>query len=462
MTGIHFGSIDGSSFNSAFLAAVEQQMVEEAIKASKVGVDAKPTDGGSGSRTPPEEPNTKGKRKASDDNSDDERGFKKVSVHFVGNGPSSPASGGCDDDDVRFDFAQCIVRPENIRETFADVHASSDVIEALSTLTLSIKDPEAFKFGILASRSSLGVLLYGPPGTGKTLLVRAVAKQASARVISVSGADIRSRYVGVGEKRIKSLFSYARNNCPCIIFIDEADSVFHSRSGEKTSNGHVSDITQFLAEMDGITSSQGGNTPMVIAATNRPFDIDEGVLRRLGRRIRVDIPDRIGRERILNIHLAGERRDPDLNLGEIAEHTNDFTGSDLRDLVWEAAIQAVREIHWLHAQVDPEHPTRHQHGVAETTSGTTANADIASSSRGGANRVLRRDHFLRAKQVISPAPKEDLVAQIADFHKRHGSTGSGRERGWGRDRRAGVINKVNGNKHGNNTSGPSAASSSSS
>ncbi|GAB1314666.1 ATP-dependent zinc metalloprotease FtsH 2 [Madurella fahalii] len=339
MAGINISSIDDSVLRSAISAAMEDmehQIVEAAIKESKAAVDAISTGGDSGSRTPHEkESNTKGKRKAADNNFGIERGVQKVSVSFVVNGVGSTASCVGNWDDVRFDFAHCIVRPENIKETFVDVHASSDVIEALSTLTLSIKDPEAFQFGILASRSSLGVLRYGPPGVGKTLLVRAVAKQASAKVISVSGADIRSRYVGVGEKRIKGLFSYARNNCPFIIFIDKADSVFHSRSGEKISNGHLSDITQFLAKMDGITSSQMKVSSAVLAATSSSTS-----------------PDRIGRERILDIHLAGERRDSDLNLGEIAEHTNDSTGSDLRNLVWEAAIQAVKDIHWLHAQVN--------------------------------------------------------------------------------------------------------------
>ncbi|KAH6632285.1 P-loop containing nucleoside triphosphate hydrolase protein, partial [Chaetomium tenue] len=292
-------------------------------------------------------------------------------------------------------------------------------------LRLSTQYPEQFKFGILGNQPSLGVLLYGPPGTGKTLLARAVAKQASAKVISISGADIRSKYVGVGEKRIKDLFAYARKNAPCIIFIDEADSLFRSRSGDDNSRGHVNDITQFLAEMEGMSSSQGSKTPTVIAATNRPFDIDEGVLRRLGRRIHVEVPDKVGRERILAIQLAGENLDTDVRLSEIAAHTQDFTGSDLRALVWETAIQAVREIDWLQ---------RDKTGDGSDKGSATIEA-----------RVLRREHFLRARQLISPAPKEDLVAQIADFHKRHGSNGKSRG-GGARDPRASVINlKANGN-----------------
>ncbi|KAK0710819.1 P-loop containing nucleoside triphosphate hydrolase protein [Lasiosphaeris hirsuta] len=439
----------------ALAAMIEQQMLEQAIEASKTEAHAKDTEHSSDAGPS----SAKGKRKATDDNGDDERKTKKVTVAFGMNGSGSCSPGDDDVGSVEHDFGQCVAHPENIRETFKNVHASAEVIEALDTLTLSIKDPGAFKFGILASRPSLGVLLYGPPGTGKTLLVRAVAKQASAKVIAVSGADIRSKYVGVGERRIKGLFAFARKNFPSIIFIDEADSLFRSRSGDNSTRGHLNDITQFLAEMEGLTSSQGDNMPMVIAATNRPFDMDEGVLRRLGRRIRIDVPDRTGRQRILDIHLAGEKLDADLDLSEVAEHTHDFTGSDLRDLVWEAAIQAVREIHWLQ-HPDPKPPSQ-EHW--EAGGGAIPPSSGSASSKSGASRVLRREHFLRARQLISPAPKADLVAQIADFHKRHGSTGGSRTRGGGRDPRASVINKVNGiNKHGDAITGQNSAPSSSS
>lgn len=333
---------------------------------------------------------------------------------------------------------------ENIRETFADVHASPEVIEALNVLALSTKDPEAFQVGILAKRSSPGVLLYGPPGTGKTLLVRAVAKQADSKFIAVSGADIRSKYVGVGERRIKTLFAQARKHLPCVIFIDEADSIFRSRSSENNTRGHLSDITQFLVEMDGIASSQGGKMPMVIAATNRPFDIDEGVLRRLSRRIRVDVPDMYGRERILDIHLTGERRAPDLDLMEIARNTNNFTGSDLRDLVEEAALQAVREIHWLQTLQARRPPDDDNPSLHIQAQGTETDEKTPDTKQGGAGRVLRREHFLRASQVVSPAPKDDLVALIADFHSRYGSTGGPRASYGGADPRAVAINKLNG------------------
>ncbi|KAK5652320.1 hypothetical protein OQA88_10670 [Cercophora sp. LCS_1] len=429
MAGVRI-SINGSKMSPALLEAIEKQMLEQAIQESKSDVYPSHTNGD----TPAESSTGKKaaenrKRKAPEEESEEEceshREIKKALSKALASalGGSSNDDNG-DDDDVGSEFRRCLVQPENIRETFANIHVSPEVLEALDTLRLAINHPEQFKLGVLANQPSLGVLMYGPPGTGKTLLARAVAKQANAKVISISGADIRSKYVGVAEKRIKDLFAYARKNAPCIIFIDEADSIFRSRSGSEssTSMSHTNDITQFLAEMEGISSSQGDKTPIVIAATNRPFDMDEGVLRRLGRRVHVDVPDKVGRERILAIHLSGEKLDRDVSLSEIATNTQGFTGSDLRGLVWETAIQAVKEIDWL------------QH---DRTAGDKG-------SKSTETRVLRREHFLRARQLISPAPKEDLVAKIADFHNKHGSTG--RHRVGTRDRRAEPINKVNGNE----------------
>lgn len=208
------------------------------------------------------------------------------------------------------------------------------------------------------------------------LLVKALANQASAKVLAISGAEIRSKFVGEGPKKIKNLFAYARKNSPCIIFIDEADAIFHSRSADHPSKGHLEDINQFLAEMDGI-GPKGPERPMVIAATNRPFDIDEGILRRLGRRICIDVPDIVGREKILKIHLKGEKLDPDVNLAEV---TQEYTGSDLQDLAREAAITAVRELH------------RQSYETFEKGRRKTI----------GAHRVLRREHFIQAKQAVDP------------------------------------------------------------
>lgn len=290
-----------------------------------------------------------------------------------------------------------------VTTTFDQVYSNADTINALRLLTLSLRDAQAFQFGILSRHGTSGVLLYGPPGTGKTMLIRALAKESGARMVAISYADIQSELVGVSEKKVKKLFQYARRHHPCIIFIDEADSCFRSRSAEQTRGYHITFINQFLTEMDGI-DAQASNKPIVVAATNRPFDIDEGVLRRLGRRILVDVPDARGREAILRLHLEGERLDPDLDLTEVARHTHDFTGSDIRDLTFQAALAAVQEIH-------DENP--------EDDDG------VQREKRSGAERVIARRHFLLARKCVAPAPKSDLVAKIREFHNRHGTVGRG-------------------------------------
>ncbi|KAJ9207565.1 hypothetical protein DTO027B5_5382 [Paecilomyces variotii] len=409
---------------SAITEIIEEDMLRRAIEASKAESYPKHPEYTSGASSSTAEGSSgPSKRKDIDDKED--RSGKKARIETFGDASLGMrvllGCGDNDDDNSDGEFSECIVEPGNVTETFEQVHVSPDVLDALDVLTLSIQDPKAFKVGILSKSSSLGVLLYGPPGTGKTLLVRALAKQANARMLAISGADIRSKFVGEGEKKIKRMFAYARRHYPCIIFVDEADSIFRSRSAEGNCRGHLSDLNQFLAEMDGINAA-GANKPMVIAASNRPFDIDEGILRRLGRRIMVDIPDVVGRERILQIHLAGEKTDPDLDLAEIARSTQDYTGSDLRDFVWEAAIEAVREMH----------RNKLEKGLSETSK----QGDMA----GGADRMLRRDHFLWAKQAVRPAPKSELVAKIGDFHSRFGSTDRRGRRG---DHRTEIINKGN-------------------
>ena len=288
--------------------------------------------------------------------------------------------------------------------TFADVHIDSGTIEALENVTLAMHHPNAFGYGILSRCASQSVLLYGPPGTGKTLLVRALAKQASSKILAISGADINSKYVGKGEKKIKDMFALARREYPCIIFIDEADAMFRSRSADSR-NCHQQYINEFLVGMDGINSG-GLKNPVVVAATTRPFDIDEGILRRLGRRIMVDIPNAAAREQILKIHLKGESLADDVDLSELARATPDYTGSDLKNLVYSAAITALRE----------------EMSAARRLSSPPGSTPESTGSQIGSRRVLRRAHFLHAKREIPPSPISDTVAKIRQFHNKFGDT----------------------------------------
>ncbi len=235
-----------------------------------------------------------------------------------------------------------VVDAKNIKTGFPDVHAPASTIEALKTLTsLSLLRPEAFTYGVLANDRLPGLLLYGPPGTGKTLLAKAVAKESKATVLEVTGAQIYEKYVGEGEKMVRAVFSLAKKLTPCVVFIDEADAIFGSRSGSGggNRNTHREIINQFLREWDGMDD----RGVFVMVASNRPFDLDDAVLRRLPRRVLVDLPAAKDRESILGIHLKNEILNPGVGLAKLAAQTPLYSGSDLKNLCVAAALAAVRE-----------------------------------------------------------------------------------------------------------------------
>ncbi|KAL8852130.1 MAG: hypothetical protein Q9221_002953 [Calogaya cf. arnoldii] len=233
-----------------------------------------------------------------------------------------------------------VVDPSSIRTTFADVRAPEETKETLKTLTsLSLLRPDAFTYGVLATDKITGVLLYGPPGTGKTMLAKAVAKESGATVLEVSGADLYNMWVGEGEKNVKAIFSLAKKLTPCIIFIDEADAILGSRSGSSNRVSHRELINQFLREWDGM----GEVSAFIMVATNRPFDLDEATLRRLPRRMLVDLPTEHDRQEILKIHLKDEILDSPISLKQLAAETPLYSGSDLKNLCVAAALACVRE-----------------------------------------------------------------------------------------------------------------------
>lgn len=380
---------------AAIRAKIEEDQIQTAIKISMEDLESPETGGPSTSA---------GKRRLNDLHEDDKMSaIKKICQVFSADNDDSNNGDDNHDSDRDFDLKQYVVQPEDITTKFEDVHVSPDAIEALETVLLPTQAPTQFKVGILSKYSPTGILLYGPPGTGKTLLLKALAKRADAKVLALSSADIRSHLVSKGEKKIKRIFTYAsKQSRPCIIFFDEADSLFRSRSSESNCRGDHDMLNQFLSEMDGI-SSKGLQNVIVIAATNRPFDIDEGILRRLGRRILIDVPNDDARKEIMKIHLRGETLDDDVNLDELVKVTKDYTGSDIRDLVYTAAIAAVREMNGLQNRKASKRPE----GVD----------DLDDSPR-----VLRREHFLGAWRQIRPAPKSNTVEKIRDFHNKFGNT----------------------------------------
>jgi SpoVK/Ycf46/Vps4 family AAA+-type ATPase len=180
-----------------------------------------------------------------------------------------------------------------------------------------------------------GALLYGPPGTGKTHLARAIAKDMGMNMISVAPATIQSKYVGESEKIIQALFSLCTKLTPCILFIDEADSLFFKRSSNNKS-WERSLTNQILQEMDGLTTKK--DTPFVLVATNRPEDLDEAFLRRLPQQIEFKLPSKSARKKILSILLKGTALHPDINTDTLAEWTEGYSGSDLRTFCVQTAL----------------------------------------------------------------------------------------------------------------------------
>jgi cell division protease FtsH len=225
--------------------------------------------------------------------------------------------------------------------TFKDVAGVDEAVEELDEIKEFLESPKRFQS--LGARIPKGVLLFGPPGTGKTLLARAVAGEAGVPFFSISGSDFVEMFVGVGASRVRDLFDQAKQNQPCIIFIDEIDAVGRHR-GAGLGGGHderEQTLNQLLVEMDGFEANE---SIIIMAATNRPDILDPALLRpgRFDRQIIVDRPDREGRKDILAVHSKGKPLAPGVELDTLAAQTAGFTGADLANLVNEAALLAAR------------------------------------------------------------------------------------------------------------------------
>src|ERR1700754_1002031 len=225
--------------------------------------------------------------------------------------------------------------------TFADVAGVDEAKEEVAELVDFLRDPS--KFQKLGGRIPRGVLMVGNPGTGKTLLARAIAGEAKVPFFSISGSDFVEMFVGVGAARVRDMFEQAKKHAPCIVFIDEIDAVGRQR-GAGLGGGNderEQTLNQLLVEMDGFEGTEG---VIVIAATNRPDVLDPALLRpgRFDRQVVVPLPDVVGREQILKVHVRKVPLAPDINLQTIARGTPGFSGADLANLVNEAALFAAR------------------------------------------------------------------------------------------------------------------------
>ena len=224
---------------------------------------------------------------------------------------------------------------------FDDVAGIEEAKEELQEVVTFLKKPE--RFTAVGARIPKGVLLVGPPGTGKTLLAKAIAGEAGVPFFSISGSEFVEMFVGVGASRVRDLFKKAKENAPCIIFIDEIDAVGRQR-GAGIGGGNderEQTLNQLLTEMDGF---EGNTGIIIIAATNRPDVLDSALLRpgRFDRQVTVDAPDMKGRLEVLQVHARDKKLSPEISLEAIARRTPGFTGADLANLLNEAAILTAR------------------------------------------------------------------------------------------------------------------------
>ncbi|KAF2689518.1 AAA-domain-containing protein [Lentithecium fluviatile CBS 122367] len=313
-----------------------------------------------------------------------------------------------------------IANPDQIKTTFDQVHVPPETVDSIRTLTsMSFLRPDAFSYGVLATEKISGALLYGPPGTGKTMLAKAVAKESGCAVLEVSGSSIMDKYVGEGEKNVTAIFSLARKLSPCIVFLDEADAIFSSRDVGRERSSHRDILNQFLKEWDGLNDL----SVFVMVATNRPFDLDDAVIRRLPRRLLVDLPTQKDRHEILKIHLRGEQLDGSVDLEDLAKRTPFYSGSDLKNLAVSAALACVKE------ENEQAVVAAAKLAVSATETSPTPLADMKSAHLSRDQkyefpeiRVLHARHFDRALQEISASISEDMSSlnAIKKFDEKYG------------------------------------------
>eukprot|EP00268_Persea_americana_P067935 TRINITY_DN93_c0_g1_i9.p1 TRINITY_DN93_c0_g1~~TRINITY_DN93_c0_g1_i9.p1 ORF type:complete len:1066 (-),score=263.43 TRINITY_DN93_c0_g1_i9:375-3227(-) len=236
-----------------------------------------------------------------------------------------------------------VIPPSDIGVTFDDIGALENVKDTLKELVmLPLQRPELFCKGQL-TKPCKGILLFGPPGTGKTMLAKAVATEAGANFINISMSSITSKWFGEGEKYVKAVFSLASKIAPSVIFVDEVDSMLGRRENPGEHEAMRKMKNEFMVNWDGLRTKDKERI-LVLAATNRPFDLDEAVIRRLPRRLMVNLPDAPNRMKIMKVILAKEELSPDINLDAIASMTDGYSGSDLKNLCVTAAHCPIREI----------------------------------------------------------------------------------------------------------------------
>ncbi|XP_020696627.1 uncharacterized protein LOC110109771 [Dendrobium catenatum] len=310
-------------------------------------------------------------------------------------------------DEYESNFVSAVVPSDEIGVKFDDIGALEDVKRTLNELvTLPMRRPELFSHGNLL-KPCKGILLFGPPGTGKTLLAKALATEAGANFINITGSTLTSKWFGDAEKLTKALFSFASRLAPAIIFVDEVDSLLGARGGAFEHEATRRMRNEFMAAWDGLRTKDIQRI-LILGATNRPFDLDDAVIRRLPRRIYIDLPDAENRMKILKIFLSQENLDPNFRFDELANATEGYSGSDLKNLCIAAAYRPVQEL------LEKE---------KQQTEGTTTSS----------LRQLVLDDFIQAKSKVGASVAYDAASmnELRKWNEQYGEGGSRRRTPFG-------------------------------
>ncbi|KAF7093908.1 hypothetical protein CFC21_096285 [Triticum aestivum] len=307
-----------------------------------------------------------------------------------------------------------VIAPHEIGVTFDDIGALECVKDTLKELIITpLKRPELFSKGQLL-KPAKGILLFGPPGTGKTMLAKAVATESGASFMNVSMSSIASKWFGEGEKYVKAIFSLASKLSPAVIFLDEVDSMLGKRQNREEPETTRRMKNEFMVNWEGLLTKDDERV-VVLAATNRPYDLDEAVIRRLPRRLMVNLPNAPNRERILKLILSKEALAEDVSLESVASMTDGYSGSDLKNLCVTAAGRPIRDL------LEREQKEKSLAIIEGRPEPALLTADDI--------RPLRMDDFKSAHdQVCASVPLDsENMRELIQWHDQYGDGGSRRK-----------------------------------